>query len=156
MPFRGQAASRTFGRGGDSGGIKAQCRAYWPPCSTHRRRISSSAAVSRLPVFLGGMRSVGSSWVTRAISSLESGSPGTIAASPLLSVLRADSRTSSRKPLASLASSWPWQAKQFFARIGRTSRLKSTFRGDADAPGSAAEARPRVASRPEAIIAEAR
>ncbi len=99
-----------------------------PPARSSRRRISTSAGVSRLPVFLGGMRSVSSSSVTRAISSLESGSPGTIAASPLLSGLMADSRTSSRSPLARFASSWPWQAKQFFARIGRTSRLKSTFR----------------------------
>ena len=33
---------------------------------------------------------------------------------------------SSRSPLALLASSAPWQAKQFFDRIGLTSRLKST------------------------------
>src|SRR5208337_3684883 len=57
---------------------------------------------------------------------LESGSPGTMAASPLLSGLTAASRWSSRSPLARFASSEPWQAKQFFDRIGRTSRLKST------------------------------
>ena len=48
-------------------------------------------------------------------------------------------------PLARFASSEPWQAKQFFDRIGRTSRLKSTGRGAAAgfvAGGSAAEARP--------------
>ena len=49
----------------------------------------------------------------RAISSLDSGSPGTIAKSPFLSGLTAESRRSSRRPLARFASSWPWQAKQF-------------------------------------------
>src|SRR5208337_605047 len=125
-PLRGQAAFMTFGRVSALGGMSAQCSAYFAPCRTQRVRTSTLAGLRRFPAFLGGMRSVSSSSLIRATRLLESGSPGTMAASPLLSGLTAASRWSSRSPLARFASSEPWQAKQFFDRIGRTSRLKST------------------------------
>ena len=52
--------------------------------------------MSRLPVFLGGIRSVSSSSVIRMISSLDSGSPGTIAVSPLFE--RLDGRLAAVQP----------------------------------------------------------
>ena len=54
----------------------------------------------------------------RAISSLSSGLPGTIAPAST-----AASRRSSRRSALRAALSGPWQAKQFSARIGRIARL---------------------------------
>ena len=95
--------SATSGSGRPRGGINAQCSAYSAPCCDPARAgRRPRPALSRLPAFLGGMRSVSSSSVIRAIRSLESGSPGTIAVSPLFSGLIAASRRSSRKPLGPL------------------------------------------------------
>ena len=129
MPLRGQERVGHPGHGLGLGRNRApSARHTLAPCWTHRVRTSTSAGLRRLPAFLGGIRSVSSSSAIRAIRALESGSPGTIAVSPLFSGLIAVARWSSRRPLARLASSEPWQAKQFLDRIGRTSRLKSTGR----------------------------
>ena len=66
------------------------------------------------------MSSLGSLGLIRAISSLLSTSPGTMAPA-----LMAASRRSSRRSAFRAALSGPWHAKQFSARIGRTSRLYS-------------------------------
>src|SRR5262249_7061951 len=57
-----------------------------------------------------------------SIRSLLSASPGTMA-SPLM----ASSRRSSRRSALRAALSAPWQAKQFSAKMGRTSRLYWSF-----------------------------
>ena len=67
------------------------------------------------------MSSLGSLALIRATSSLPSVSPGVMAPA-----LMASSRRSSRKSALRAALSGPWQAKQFSARIGRTSRLNSS------------------------------
>ena len=67
------------------------------------------------------MISLGSLALIRATSSLPSSSPGVIAPA-----LIASSRRSNRKSALRAALSGPWQAKQFSARMGRTSRLYSS------------------------------
>ena len=104
-----------------SGGSNAQCFAYSAPDSIQRLRISFCAAVSFLPDFGGGICSSGSAWMRR-ISSLLSGFFGTIAFSPLGSSAMAPARSSSRRSAWRASLSKPWQAKQFSARIGNTSR----------------------------------
>ena len=65
----------------------------------------------------------------RAMSSLASGLPGAMAAAPA----RTASAVAQVQPELRLAGagSRPWQTKQLAERIGRTSRLKSTFSGSA-------------------------
>ena len=70
------------------------------------------------------MRVSGSFEVTRSISSEASGSPGTMVAWPDFPVPRASSRKIKETPLF-----WrtpPWHEVQFWLKIGRMSRLKST------------------------------
>src|SRR4051812_48473069 len=86
------------------------------------------------------MRSPSSSDVTRAIRALAAGLPGTTAAAPFFRVRTALSRWSRRSPALRWPSSGPWQAKQFFERIGLTSRLKSTG-GAANAASGASHTR---------------
>jgi hypothetical protein len=81
--------------------------------------MSISRGESFFPLFAGGMASCGSA-VSRRTSSLSAGFPGTIAESV------APLRVSNRSLAVRSFGSGPWQAKQLFARIGRTSRLKST------------------------------
>ena len=76
--------------------------------------------------FGGGIISLRSVAVMRAISSLAFRSPGTIAASPDAAGRNASSRTSSRKSAFRAFASGPWHAKQFSDRMGRISRLKLT------------------------------
>jgi hypothetical protein len=77
-------------------------------------------ADSFLSVFSGGMTCLGSADRMRSIRALSSIFPGVIAPA-----LIASSRWSSRKLALRAALSGPWQAKQFSARMGRTSRLYS-------------------------------
>src|SRR5262245_41174885 len=65
------------------------------------------------------MRSLRVLALMRAISSLSSGLPGTMARLPLLSSLVANSGTSNRSPALRSFSSGPWQTKQLADRIGR-------------------------------------
>ena len=85
----GQAASLTAGGAGLTGGLNAQCLVQVAPCSTHRRSTAICSGDSGLPVFFGGICTSGSLLSIRAISSLSSGLPGTIARAPLSSSAKA-------------------------------------------------------------------
>ena len=103
---------------GDQRPVRLILGALGDPAPQHR---PSAAAVSVLVVFGGGISSLGSSALIRAISSLDSGSLGAMAPASM-----AASRRSSRRSALRAALSGPWQAKQFSARIGRMSRLYSS------------------------------
>ena len=75
------------------------------------------------------MTSLGFVVLIRAINSLASRSPAVMAPASM-----AASRRSSRRLAFLAALSGPWQAKQFSARIGRTSRLYSSLPAGACRP----------------------
>src|ERR1700749_1625203 len=71
------------------------------------------------------MRASGAAEVRRAINSEASGLPGTMVGRPDLPLPRASSRNMKETPFF-----WrtpPWQATQFWFRMGRMSRLNSTL-----------------------------
>ena len=113
----------TGGSAGWCSGCHAQCPFHTAPSAIQRRSISVSSRVSG-SFLAGGMRCSMSAAVTRRMISLSAGFPGTIAARPLLPALFAVVRSVSRKPPRPLSA--PWHSRQWFARIGRTSRSKST------------------------------
>src|SRR5437660_4012206 len=143
MPLRGQDWLFTSGNGQRVGLTKAQCSAYGASSAIQRVSVAICAGVRWLFVSLGGMRSSSSAAVIRRTSSLLSGEPGTMAALLLLPGATADSRLSSRIFVVRCAASGPWQAKQFFDKMGRMSRLKSMGVGlSARAKGSQAIVQP--------------
>ncbi len=122
--------SRLTGTAGRAGAISAQCFSHFPPCATHAFNVSICFAESGRANFAGGMRSFASSAVTREMSSPFSGLPGTNSGCSRFCVAGSRSR---RNFALRLSASGPWHWKQWSARIGRTSRLKSTL----GAPGAA-------------------
>ncbi len=97
------------------------------------------------------MRSVSSSSVIRTISVARFRIAGHDRGLAALERLRGRLAQVEPQPLARFASSCPWQAKQFFARIGRTSRLKSTFTlgvGPGSAAGADLRSQPTISARP--------
>jgi len=110
--LRTQAASFTAGAGGRTGARKAQCFAadvatgvsgQAAPASIQRRRISTSAAVSRSP--FGGITSSGSRPATRRNISLSCALPGT-SAGPESPPASAAARRSRRSPALCLSGPW--------------------------------------------------
>ena len=123
----GQPGCSTAGTALRRGGRNAQWPCHSAPSSIHWR----SSSISRLdsgscPMAAGGMRLALSEADTRRNNSLLPGSPGTMALRPPLSAVAAPCSSSSRSDVIRLASSGPWQAKQFSDRIGRMSRLNCT------------------------------
>ena len=119
------------------------------PASIQRRSVSICAGASGSASC--GMRCFGSGFVTRAISRLAAGSPGTTIApdSPPRRKYAAVSRRSE-----ALLSPLPWQRTQDAARIGCTSRTKSgaalSARGGAVRRTGAAPGSTRPKRRPAA------
>ena len=123
----GFVAPATAGTGGCFTGSNAQCPVHVAPSFTQRLSSSTCAGWSGLWSFGGGITSSLSFVVMRRISSLFSSDPGTTATSPDSPLPNAASFTSSRSSALRLFASGPWQVKQFSERIGRMSRLKSSF-----------------------------
>ncbi len=121
---RGQSRFSTAGNTGRIGRTNDQWVSYAPPSSIHCARISIWPAVSPASGG-GGIRTSGSSLEMRRKTSLSAAIPGRIAGRPSRAAWAADCK-SSRKSASRESSSGPWQPKHFAARIGRTSRLKST------------------------------
>ena len=83
MGFFGQLRSLISGSSGRAGGMNAQCFCHSAPCSIQRvskpiSRLDSGAA----PEYAGGIRRAVSLEVTRRMSSLAAGLPGTMAECP--------------------------------------------------------------------------
>ena len=104
------------------GGMNDHSGWYSAPAAIQALSVSFWAAVSCLWIEGGGITSSLSVAKMRWIISLSSGLPGAMAPA-----LTATSRRSNRRSAFREALSGPWQAKQFSARIGRTSRLKLSF-----------------------------
>jgi len=124
MGFRGQEAVFDCRERRPLGRNKRPVLLHLAPWAIQRRNVSISGSASFRPDQAGGIRRA-SSAVTRFSSSLEAGSPGTIARRPPRSPF-ADASMSSRKGAPFLTESGPWQVKHLSERIGRTSRLNST------------------------------
>ena len=122
MSFTGQAAF--FVRGGEPGarGENAQCRSHLAPEAIHSVKIAISFSSSGSPS--GGMRSSGFEWLTREMSSLASGLPGTIGCAPDSAGSKRLLGVENEKPLVFFTPLW--QLAQFVLKIGNTSRPKST------------------------------
>ena len=131
ISFRGQFLFETSGGAALTGGMNDQCLAYAAPCSIQRLSVSFCSAVSTRCESGGGIISASSSLVMRRQSFALFGIAGTIAGTPSRSA-KADSATSSRRSACRAFSSKPWHWKQFSERIGRTSRLKSSFGSSAE------------------------
>ena len=147
ISLTGQAASLTAGSAGFCGRLERPVPGPGGPLLDPAPQARRSARASAdLPLFLGGICWSGSWLSIRAISSLSSGLPGTIARAPLSVSAKAPSWVSSRSPALRALSSGPWQAKQLSERIGRTSRAKPTGFG-LGSPGEPFEspASPRAA-----------
>ena len=136
----------TSGGAGRTGVTNAQWAWYFAPSAIHRVSVSFWSLVSTRFDFGGGIRSEASWLMIRSTTALASTSPGTIASDSI-----ADSRKSSRRSALRWLASRPWQGKQFSARMGRTSRLKSTSGGDA--AGTSRDASPKRAKAIAKIIA---
>ena len=104
--LRTHFASVTAGGAGRTGGMKAQCFCHAAPCPIHARSTSTSRALKGSPRC--GIRTLGSVAVTRAISWLCSGSPGTIANRSPRSAFFAPSSVSKRS--VAICVPGPWQA----------------------------------------------
>src|SRR5581483_5552802 len=118
MGLRTQPVFFTAGNGGRLGGINDQCGSYSAPFAIQRFSISFWASVNFFLVLGGGIKCDLLSDKMRSIRELFSTSPGTMA-----SDLMASSRRSRRRSALRAALSAPWQAKQFSAKMGRTSWL---------------------------------
>ena len=126
----GQAASLTAGSAGFCGRLERPVLGPGRPLLDPSPEHGDLLGRQRLAELLRAASACSGSWLSiRAISSLSSGLPGTIARSPLSSSAKAPSWVSSRRPALRALSSGPWQAKQWSERIGRTSRAKPTGRG---------------------------
>ena len=78
MGLRGQSTALTAGKNGRRRGRNDQCCDHSAPSSIHFRSSRICSGASRFPVRGGGMRSSGSSAVTRSMSALVRASPGTM------------------------------------------------------------------------------
>ena len=122
--LRHQVISRTAGRAGLVGVMKAQCWRYSAPEATQARRTAFSRSDRTIPVPEGGMCAAPSA-SSRAKRRLSWGLPGVTAGCPERPPARAATASSSRSLPLRAGSSGPWHLKQARARMGRTSRAKS-------------------------------
>ena len=124
--FFGQDVFFTAGTAGRLGGTYAQCGSYSAPAAIHRFRSSICLSGSRSPASGGGITRSGSVEVIRAMISLSSGFPGTIAAWPPRSAV-APANVSSRRPSSPppwrSSPSGPWQRTQRLERMPLMSRV---------------------------------
>ena len=144
ISFRGQAAFGDFRAArAFTGGMNDQCLAYGAPCSIQRLSNSFCSGLSARCESGGGIISDSSCW--RCGARVRSARDGRGRSARAVAVGEAESATSSRRSACRLFSSKPWHWKQFSERIGRMSRLKSSFGGAAFA--KAAQAAKRASGR---------